>query len=390
MVYLMSLTMDLSGEYQEALEKSKGTARELLSIDRKRAADQYRKCANLEREIAKNWERFSSGRERRRKNAEIYEQYAEVLESGGKLPFEVVKKPPRREYEPVEAEEEELTEWLPVEPPKVSFDDVGGLEDVKNDIRNMLIIPAMHPEEAKRYKLSTSRGVLLYGPPGTGKTFIGKATAHETKALFFHLESDKIISKWAGESEKNIDRVFAEARKAERAMVFVDEVSEIFPSRDLEDSSFMRRIVSKVLDELDGVEGKGENLLFMGATNRPWAVDRALLRPGRFDRQIYVPPPDFDARKRIFELNLEGRPCEPNLSYEKFAEITEQYSGADIREICNVAANDAFMAKITQKKKGDVLIGDELVISAIKKVKPSISKDDLAKFEKYRKMWDSS
>ena len=198
-------------------------------------------------------------------------------------------------------------DWLVVERPDVRFDDVAGLEDVKEQIRLKLIYPFTHPEEAKRFGVRSGGGILLYGPPGTGKTLIAKAVAGELDAAFFTVKPSEIMSKWVGEAEQNVAALFDAARGYERAVIFIDEVESLLPSRG-GNSTVMNRVVPQFLAELDGMAGKHPGLLLIGATNVPWMIDDAAMRPGRFDEKIYVPLPDLPARQRILELNLRGPP----------------------------------------------------------------------------------
>ncbi|MCX7671802.1 MAG: AAA family ATPase, partial [Anaerolineae bacterium] len=171
------------------------------------------------------------------------------------------------------------SEWLVIERPDVRFDDVAGLEDVKQQIRLKLIYPFTHPEEAKRFGVRSGGGILLYGPPGTGKTLIAKAVAGELDAAFFTVKPSEIMSKWVGEAEQNVAALFNAARGYERAIIFIDEVEALLPRRNT-DSTVMRRVVPQFLAELDGMAGRHPGLLLIGATNVPWMLDDAALRPG--------------------------------------------------------------------------------------------------------------
>src|SRR5688572_15145484 len=179
-------------------------------------------------------------------------------------------------------------EWTLSEKPKIRFDDIAGLEDVKEQIRLKMILPFTHPEKAKKYRVKTGGGILLYGPPGTGKTMIAKAVAGELDAAFFAIAPSEILNKWVGESEKNIRKLFDAARRVSRAVIFIDEVEALTPPRrDGESGGVMQRVVPQILNELDGFDRKADHhLLVMGATNEPWNIDSPMLRPGRLDEKI--------------------------------------------------------------------------------------------------------
>lgn len=232
-----------------------------------------------------------------------------------------------------EVKEEEL---VLAEIPNVSFDDIGGLEKVKEQIRQAIIYPFEHRDIYDHYKVSAGGGVLLYGPPGTGKTLLAKATAHECGAAFISVKTSGIMSKFVGESEQHIKRIFEEARKHERAIIFFDEIDSI-ARRRADAEGFAKRIVNELLAQMDGVDTGEDTYLVMGATNEPWEIDPALRRPGRFGTMVHVKEPDGVAREAIFRIHLNGRPC-GKIDYPTLAAITEGYSGADISAICEEAA----------------------------------------------------
>src|SRR5262245_24463317 len=244
-----------------------------------------------------------------------------------------------------EEREDVPDEWLVAERPAIRFTDIAGLDDVKEQIRVKMIYPFTHAEQAKKYRIRTGSGILLYGPPGTGKTMIAKAVAGELDATFFAIAPSEILNKWVGESEKNIRKLFDAARRCARAVIFIDEVESLTPPRrDGESGGVMQRVVPQILNELDGFDRKeGQHLLFMGATNEPWNIDSAMLRPGRLDEKIYVGLPDAPARKRILEMNLGGAPLDPEVDLDKLTSRLEGYSGADIAYACRKVAEETFL-----------------------------------------------
>lgn len=269
-------------------------------------------------------------------------------------------------------------DWLVAERPAVRFDDVAGLEDVKQQIRLKLIYPFTHPEEAKRFGVRSGGGILLYGPPGTGKTLIAKAVAGELDAAFFTVKPSEIMSKWVGEAEQNVNALFDAARGYERTIIFIDEVESLLPRRG-GNSTVMNRVVPQFLAELDGMAGKHAGLLLIGATNVPWMIDDAAMRPGRFDEKIYVPLPDLPARQRILELNLKDRPLAPDVDIAALAERLAGYSGADIVHICQRACEIPFLEAVTAGVERDVTAAD--FEAALGEVKPSVSAKELKKYE---------
>ncbi len=264
---------------------------------------------------------------------------------------------------------------------KVRFDDVAGLEDVKEEIRNKLIYPFLYPDKAELYDIRSGGGILLYGPPGTGKTYIAKAVAGEVDAVFYSIKPSEIMSKWVGESEENVKKLFETARGNERSVIFIDEVEALIPKRRSSGSTVMVRVVPQILAELEGVESANENLLFIGATNEPWSIDPAALRPGRFDEKIYVPPPDYEARKKIFELNLEGKPQE-EIGVDALADLTAGYSGADIRHICVKASLIPFKESIKTGAVRGITMED--MRSVMETIKPSINTEMVKKYEEFK------
>jgi transitional endoplasmic reticulum ATPase len=271
--------------------------------------------------------------------------------------------------------------WLVAERPNVRFDDVAGLEDVKEQIRLKLIYPFTHPEEAKRFGVRAGGGILLYGPPGTGKTLIAKAIAGELDAAFFTVKPSEIMSKWVGEAEQNVAALFDAARGYERAIIFIDEVESLLPRRG-GNSTVMNRVVPQFLAELDGMAGKHPGLLLIGATNVPWMIDDAALRPGRFDEKVYVPLPDLAARRRILELNLKDRPLAPDVDLPALAERLAGYSGADIVHVCQRACERPFLEAVTVGVRREVGVGDFEAVMG--EVKASVGEKELKKYEIWR------
>lgn len=272
-----------------------------------------------------------------------------------------------------------------IEKPKVKWSDIGGLEDVKQELREVVEWPMKYKKLFKHMKVRIPKGILLYGPPGTGKTLLAKAVATESEANFISVKGPEFLSKWVGESEKAVREVFRKARQAAPAVIFIDEIDAVAPmrGRDLS-TNVTERVVSQLLTEMDGLE-ELHNVIVIAATNRPDMLDRALLRPGRFDRMVYVPVPDKDARKEIFNIHLRGRPLAEDVDIEKLAETTEGYTGADIEAVCNEATMLAIREYISQGKNPEnpeeARIAMKHFEEALKRVKP-LSKEERELYEK--------
>jgi transitional endoplasmic reticulum ATPase len=275
-------------------------------------------------------------------------------------------------------------DWTLAEKPKLRFDDIAGLDDVKEQIKIKMILPFTFPDKAKRYKVKTGGGILLYGPPGTGKTMIAKAVAGELDATFFAIAPAEILNKWVGESEKNIRKLFTSARSASKAVIFIDEVESLIPKRrDAEAGGVMARVVPQILAELDGFEAReGQNVLFMGATNEPWSIDYAMLRPGRLDEKVYVGLPDLAARRKLLELNLKDIPLCEDVDQGALADRLGGYSGADIAYLCRKVAEQTFLESVELSHERPVADADFQRV--LKTLRPSVTPADLDRFKKFK------
>ncbi|MFC1697648.1 ATP-binding protein [Nanoarchaeota archaeon] len=220
---------------------------------------------------------------------------------------------------------------------KLSFKDIGGLDELKEEIRMKIIMPFLHPEIFKYYKKNIGGGILMYGPPGCGKSLIAEATAGEAGVAYFHVKASDIKSKYVGEAEQNIAALFEEARKASPAIIFFDEFETLGGDRS-QTAPNERGAITQLLTEMDGVGTKDQKILLLAATNEPWNIDLALRREGRFGKTIFVPPPDKDARVEIFKIHLKGRPIDQNIKGKQLLELTENYSGADLKAVCEMAS----------------------------------------------------
>ena len=272
--------------------------------------------------------------------------------------------------------------FLVGEKPSVTFDSIAGLDDVKEEIRLKIIYPYLYPDRAERYGVRPGGGILLYGPPGTGKTLLARAVAGEVDCAFFNVKPSEILSKWVGDAEKNMAELFAAAREHERSVVFIDEVEALAPQRAENRSSVMARLVPQILAELEGFGSQRSGLLFIGATNEPWSLDPAILRPGRFDEKVYIGLPDLPARQRILEIHLEGRPLSDDVDLHRLAGLLDGFSGADIRNVCRKAADATFLRAIDADSEQWI---DQLTILEIaREAKPSVRPENLQRFHEYR------
>lgn len=287
----------------------------------------------------------------------------------------------RESRQPVAAGTDEASPWLVAERPRVTFADVAGLERVKEQIRLRMVYPFTHPEQAEHYGVRSGGGVLLYGPPGTGKTLLARAVAGEIDAAFFTVKPSEIMSRWVGEAEQNIAKLFAATRNHQRAVLFVDEVEALMPKRRSSRSSVMKRVVPQILSEMEGFEEHDTSLLFIGATNEPWSLDAAVLRPGRFHEKIYVPLPDRAARQRILWLHLHDKPLASDVDLAELAARLQGYSGADIVHVCAKMRDRPFVEAVKTGHEREITMADFLAV--LKETTPSVNPKDLRKFEKF-------
>lgn len=255
-----------------------------------------------------------------------------------------------------------------IERPIIKFLDVGGLDELKENIKMNIIYPFQHPTLFKTYGKQIGGGILMYGPPGCGKTFIARATAGECNARFMNVAINDIMDMWIGNSEKNLHGVFELARRNTPAIIFIDELDAIGGSRQQMRFQHSRVLTNQLLNELDGVASKNDEILVLGATNSPWFVDSSLRRPGRFNRILFVPPPDLKARVEILQVHLNGRPVE-GIDYMRIAKMTEKYSGADLRALCDTAADIAIKEAMKTGKIRPIRTDD--LLEAQKNIKAS-------------------
>ena len=258
-----------------------------------------------------------------------------------------------------------------IEVPTTRWEDIGGLEEVKEDLKEAVEWPLNTPEIFVRLGIKPPKGILLFGPPGCGKTLLAKAVATESAANFITVKGPEVFSKWVGESEKAIREVFRKARMAAPAIIFFDEIDSLVPRRGagFSDSGASERVISQLLTEMDGMVSL-EDIVIIAATNRPDIVDPAILRPGRFDRLIYVPEPDEKSRVQIFKLYTKDMPLAKNVDTASLAALAKNHSGADISALCREAAMFALKKDINAK---EVTLSD--FEEAKKRVGPSVTPD---------------
>lgn len=222
-----------------------------------------------------------------------------------------------------------------VERPKLNFSGVGGMDDLKEEIRMKIIYPITHAEMFKAYGKTAGGGILLYGPPGCGKTYLARATAGEIDAGFLSVGIHDVLEMYIGNSERNLHELFERGRENRPCVLFFDEVDALGGKRAERSSAGIRHLVNSFLAEFDGIQSSNEGLLILGATNAPWDVDHAFRRPGRFDRVLFVPPPDASARASIMKILTAGKPCEA-LDFAQIAKATDGFSGADLKGVVDV------------------------------------------------------
>jgi transitional endoplasmic reticulum ATPase len=265
-----------------------------------------------------------------------------------------------------------------IEVPKVRWNDIGGLESVKQQLREAVEWPLKHPQVFNRMGIKPPKGILLYGPPGCGKTLLAKAVATESEANFISVKGPELLSKWVGESEKGVREVFRKARQVAPCIIFFDEIDALVPRRGLEiGTRVTEQVVSQILTEIDGLE-ELTDVVVIGATNRPDIIDPALLRPGRFDRLVLIPPPDEKARLEILKIHTRNMPLANDVDLNEIAKITENYSGSDLEAVCREAAMIALRNNINAKEvtKADFM-------KALSEIGPSLSKDEMKLYESF-------
>jgi len=263
---------------------------------------------------------------------------------------------------------DQITDSRFLQKPSIDFSDVGGMDSVKKEIDLKIIKPLQHPELYKAYGKKTGGGILLYGPPGCGKTYLAKATAGQINAKFISIGLSDILDMWMGNSEKNLHEVFELARANTPCVLFIDEIDALGASRTDMKQSSGRHLINQFLLELDGINHNNEGILILGATNTPWNLDPAFRRPGRFDRILFVPPPDQLSREAILQLKLRNKPV-GKIDHASVAKKTEHYSGADLEALVDLAIEGKLEAAFENGIPQPIETKD--LLAAIQQHKPS-------------------
>jgi SpoVK/Ycf46/Vps4 family AAA+-type ATPase len=266
-----------------------------------------------------------------------------------------------------DTDDAEMRRLLHPEQERVTFADVGGLRDVKKQIERRIIVPFQKPSLFERYKKRVGGGILVYGPPGCGKTLLARATAGECNATFFNVAIHDILDMYIGESERKLHAIFEKARSSAPAVLFFDELEALAAKRQHSRDGLTAKIVSQFLAEMDGYAKNNHGVLILGATNVPWAVDSAFRRPGRFDRVLFVPPPDREGREAILKRLLDQRPAAPDVDPAALAARTSGFSGADLEHLVETASDEAIEEAIA--RGAEEPIRQEHLVRALRDVK---------------------
>ena len=273
----------------------------------------------------------------------------------------------QRDNQKVSVIDEELDDRF-LQRPNINFDDVGGMTTVKKEIELKIIKPLLHPELYKAYGKKVGGGILLYGPPGCGKTFIAKATAGQVNAKFISIGLNDILDMWVGSSEKKLHDIFELARNNTPCVLFIDEIDALGASRSDMKQSSGRHLINQFLQELDGIDSMNDGVLIIGATNTPWNLDSAFRRPGRFDRIVFVPPPDMTSRASILKLKIRNKPTD-TIDFQTIAKKSSNYSGADIDAIIDIAIEQKLESSFSDGIPKPLTTND--LLQALKKHKPT-------------------
>lgn len=263
----------------------------------------------------------------------------------------------------------------------VTFDDIDGMEEAKAAIREMVILPMQAPDKAAALGIRAGGGVLLYGPPGNGKTMFGKAIAHEIKAPFFYASGAQIRSKWHGESEQKLSRLLHAAQSRPVAVLFLDEVDGLLPRRTAESSAVDNRLVTQFLSDVGGFRDSPNTLLILGATNKPWEIDEAVFRTGRFDEKLHIGVPDAAARLGMLKRSFKTAPLAPDVDLPAWAERLGNYSGSDVVGLARKACQIAFRRSIDDNADPIVLAAD--LEAAVRAIPSSITESLLKQYEEF-------
>ena len=291
-----------------------------------------------------------------------------------------------------------------IEVPNIKWEDIGGLEDVKRELKETVQYPVQYADKFELFGMNAAKGVLFYGPPGCGKTLLAKAIANECKANFISVKGPELLTMWFGESEANVRDLFDKARQASPCVIFFDEMDSIAKARGAGGgggaSEAGDRVINQILTEIDGV-GARKSVFVIGATNRPDILDPAIMRPGRLDQLIYIPLPDYESRLSIFRANLRKSPLDDDLDLHALANRTEGFSGADITEVCQRACKLAIRGEIAAQEAAEaaaIAKGEDLpemradgtlskahFEEAMSTARKSVSKTELARYLKFKK-----